>query len=650
MYKGFLFVSLISIYFNIRADNGTKEIDSLTSLLNTSLADTARVDIFVRLAFLHYNTDIRTCLGYGQQAMELANAIHYITGEERALSILNNAQRMVGHFSVALEFNLRQITLIEKLKDTLRLIDGYTSLGNIYIDIENFQEAKHYFNKAYELGKKHEVENLSSIMNFSARAYTRTGEYDSAIYWIGTALEREKKTSQNDHTLSYIYNNMAEAYFYKQDYRQAIRHYTLAKNLPAGKTSPFGMTYTLNGLAQAYLELKNYGQAKEAALKSIAISQSHSYRNQTKESYRILHRIYERSGDYENALEYYKLFNLHEDSIFSEDKLQYIENLRIYFETEHVAQENELLRKDAELKDVRIKQSEYFSVIAMISAVSLAVILLFLYQNYRQKQNTNKILSDYNKNLEHQVDVRTRELVKTNMELIRQNGQLEQFGYIIAHNLRAPVARILGLANIINNKNFSMPTDKGILDKLQFAARELDTIIYDLNVILDIKKGIQYSYEEINLAQRLEKVKSILKDKIKDSNLTIVEDFEQTLTCYAIPAYIESILYNLISNSIKYKSAERAPVVQISGKRHHDNFILEVKDNGIGIDLTKTKEKIFSLYQRFHDHVEGKGIGLFLIKTQADAMNGSIEIASEVGLGTSFKIQLPLKKVNVLES
>lgn len=647
MMRSCLLSILISISLAATGQHKQEKLrDSLQSALQDVASEKIKADILTELSFIEYQEDVKHCIPIALEALELSTEINYDKGEEKALSILTRAHRRIGNYSVALEFNLRQINICEKLRDTLRLIDGYTSLGNIHLSLKNYPEAKLYLGKAYQLGKRYDLQNLSVIINYYARVFTLTGEYDSANYWLQHAFNRERELSLDDHAISYIYTSLGELHCKRKNFTQALFYYKSALDLHEEQTTPFGVTSTLNGVALVYLEMNQFDLAKQMALKSIEISTKNTYREKTGEAYGILYKLYEKTGDYENALSYYKLFNLTIDSIFSEDKLQYIENLRVYFETEKVAQENELLRKNAELKDVRIKQARYFTITGLISTASLAVILLYLYQNYRQKKKTNKILSDYNKNLEEQVELRTRELVKTNMELIKQNNQLEQFGYITAHNLRAPVARILGLANIINNKHFSMPADKEILDKLQLAAREMDTIIYDLNVILDVKKGIQYSYEEIDLHERLEKVKNMLKEKIKDSNLTIIENFSTIKTCYGIPAYIESIFYNLISNSIKYRSAERDPVIYISTQIETDKLKITFKDNGMGMDLSRIKDKMFSLYQRFHDHVEGKGIGLFLVKTQLEAMNGSIEVESKINKGTVFHLVMPLKKVS----
>ncbi len=417
------------------------------------------------------------------------------------------------------------------------------------------------------------------------------------------------------------------------------------KNLPTENKSQFGITFTLNGLARIHKDREQFQQAINDVVKSLTISKANAYRDKTKESYGILHDIYEEMKDYKNALHYYKLFNLYQDSIFSEDKLQYIENLKLDYETNRVARENELLRKDAELKDARLTKQRSLAWGSIIAIASLLVLLFILSKNYRKRKETNKFLSAYSQNLERQVDDRTRELVKTNLELIRQNSQLEQFGFIIAHNLRSPVARILGLTNLIQSDQFSMPQDEIVIHKLQNSAEDLDNVIHDLNAILEIKKGASHSFESVSLPERLNKVKSILKDKISESKAVITDDFVPNTRCYGIPAYIESILYNLVSNAIKYRSPDRTPAINVSAKLEGDHLKLEVSDNGIGLDLSTSRDKVFNLYQRFHDHVEGKGIGLFLVKTQVEALNGTITIKSEVNVGTTFGFTFIIKVV-----
>lgn len=108
----------------------------------------------------------------------------------------------------------------------------------------------------------------------------------------------------------------------------------------------------------------------------------------------------------------------------------------------------------------------------------------------------------------------------------------------------------------------------------------------------------------------------------------------------SIKAYVNSILYNLISNAIQYRSPERSPVIQVSSYRTQDCCVIEVADNGLGIDLEKHRNDVFKLYKRFHTHIEGKGLGLYITKQQVEKLNGFLEVDSIPDEGTRFRVFL----------
>jgi signal transduction histidine kinase len=256
-------------------------------------------------------------------------------------------------------------------------------------------------------------------------------------------------------------------------------------------------------------------------------------------------------------------------------------------------------------------------------------------------QSKNDELKKYSENLESQIQERTEQIAKANLELVKQNNQLEQFAFITAHNLRSPVARILGLANILDTKNLHNPDNQFVLDKIVVVAHELETVIKDLNIILDIKKGINQIIEVVKFSEKLEKVKALLQNQIQDSKAQIEADFSQIDAIQSVSPYMESIMYNLLSNAIKYRNPKKVPLIKVKTEVQMDYVVLSVADNGLGIDLEANKGKIFTLYRRFHDHVEGKGLGLYLIKTQMETLGGKVEITSKLGEGTTFYIFFP---------
>lgn len=249
-----------------------------------------------------------------------------------------------------------------------------------------------------------------------------------------------------------------------------------------------------------------------------------------------------------------------------------------------------------------------------------------------EKQNNEIILR--NESLEEEIKERTKDLVE-------YNQQLEQFAFITAHNLRAPVARILGLGNVLEFACKSYEDEKSIIGKLIFATKELDTVVKDLSAILDSRKNNISLITDVSLQEELRLIKENLEKEILETNAEIEADFSKAPLIRTLKPYLDSILINLIGNAIKYRHLERRPLIRIKSEIVENQFCLTVSDNGIGMDLSSYKEKLFTLYSRFHDHVEGKGMGLYLVKTQVTALGGKIEVESEIDNGTTFRILFP---------
>lgn len=228
-----------------------------------------------------------------------------------------------------------------------------------------------------------------------------------------------------------------------------------------------------------------------------------------------------------------------------------------------------------------------------------------------------------------------------NQELIQQNEQLQQFGYITSHNLRSPVASLLGLVEVIDEDEIKNPTYVQALHRIRVTAEKMDEIIQDLNQILEYQKSINAQKEWVNLEDILEGVKILIASSIQATHAKISASFEVSRV-YTVKSYLQSIFHNLLSNAIKYKAPKRVPEITINTRKEKNDIIIEITDNGLGIDLKKNRDKVFGLYKRFHHHVEGKGIGLHLVKTQTEALNGKVKVDSQLGKGTTFTLTLPI--------
>ncbi|WP_224994560.1 7TM diverse intracellular signaling domain-containing protein [Cesiribacter sp. SM1] len=266
-----------------------------------------------------------------------------------------------------------------------------------------------------------------------------------------------------------------------------------------------------------------------------------------------------------------------------------------------------------------------------------------LFEQQQVIEQQNQQLSLLNENLERIVGTRTGELRKANLALHKRNQQLEQFAYIISHNIRGPVASMIGLLKLFNRQKISGQENLQYLDFLNNSVNKLDTVISDLGQVLTLEQDLEKQLREIQMAKAVQGILDKLHLQMSEAQPAIHVDFqEETLLVHA--AYLESILYNLISNALKYRKPDGQLSLSIRTWQEGDMCYISVADNGLGIDLEQYGKKLFSLYQRFHIHKEGKGLGLYMVKRQVESMGGSILVESQPGEGSTFTVCLPLQR------
>ncbi len=233
---------------------------------------------------------------------------------------------------------------------------------------------------------------------------------------------------------------------------------------------------------------------------------------------------------------------------------------------------------------------------------------------------------------------------KITADLVQRNKDLEQFTYIVSHNLRAPVANIRGLSNLLNGFNVGDEADaSAALQALSYSVNNLDKVIIDLNNILQIGKEVNNEIEIISLPDLVEEIKSGIHEMVRKSKASIIYNFKALDELYTLKGYMYSIFQNLVINSIKYKRQGVPPKIEISSTIVGDSIHLSFKDNGKGIDLVKNMPHLFGLYKRFDMTVEGKGMGLFMVKLQTESLGGTINVKSEINKGTEFILEFPMK-------
>jgi ligand-binding sensor domain-containing protein/signal transduction histidine kinase len=254
-------------------------------------------------------------------------------------------------------------------------------------------------------------------------------------------------------------------------------------------------------------------------------------------------------------------------------------------------------------------------------------------------------LARLNDKLEQKISERTKSIQQLNTDLQEQNKQLEQFSFITAHNFRGPLARIKGLINLIGTE----PKENlgQVVSYLKLSADNLDEVIQDLNKILEIKKEGETQLQTVELLPELKMALSIAEADLASKKIRVdISDFASR-SIVGHKSYVQSIFSNLLVNSIKYADSTRASFIKVSCVIEGDRVRIDFADNGIGFDLGLASSKLFMPYQRFNESHSGRGLGLYIVKTQVTLMKGEITVESHPGIGSTFRMYFPSRDLNI---
>ncbi|MBD3628181.1 ATP-binding protein [Cyclobacterium sp.] len=290
----------------------------------------------------------------------------------------------------------------------------------------------------------------------------------------------------------------------------------------------------------------------------------------------------------------------------------------------------------AVLLDERIKLSEtnaqktvYIIVLGTLIYLGLVFFVIFIFIQDRKKIRLHL----------NEIEQKKAELQALTNQLQSHNARLLNFSHLTSHNLRSPVNNLNSLLQLYQEAE--EPSEKDMFfGHIERVTRHLTETLNELMEALKIQEENAIEREWLNFEEIFQKTIETFSADILMSGALVTRDFTEVKKVEYNRSYLESIMLNLLSNAIKYKASDRVPRI------HFETFIsggsigLKVRDNGQGIDLEKYGEKLFGLNNTFHGHAEGRGVGLYLVKTQLASQGGSISVKSKVGAWTEFRVLL----------
>lgn len=257
-------------------------------------------------------------------------------------------------------------------------------------------------------------------------------------------------------------------------------------------------------------------------------------------------------------------------------------------------------------------------------------------QNITDRKQAEEKMQELNSALE--LEINKAELNAKQIEI--KNRELEELAYVAAHDLKAPVTNLNVLIEMIDTHSIQGDKDIELFNKLKNNIEQVYKKVFSLNDVINFKTTLKDKKELLEFKRVFKELEQSILDQLNSTNTTLDVDFSECPEIEYPPLHLNRILHNLLTNSMKFKSPDRLLKIEVKTRKINGSVCLNVKDNGLGFDAEKQGEKVFGLFKRLHTHVEGVGVGLYIVKSIVEAHGGKIEVISRPNEGALFTIHL----------
>lgn len=661
-----LVVCLLFSFANLTRAQADSNLDSLENALSTTTSDSVRISLLIELSKEYQFTNYPKARNLVEQAAELSEAKKFIWGKLESSKRQSYLSTIRGDFLSALKYDKTRLPIAFASNDSVHMASVLNYLGDDYLALGEYDEAYDYFTRSYKISRAindsvlatiaihnvgrvfkelgqydialdhlvlssrmseqaEDIEGKAYTLNEIGDLYLRKGEYDSAEVTLLKSLQVTRDLKVNILEPEVV-SRLARLYLRQGDFDKSFAYYDTLEMLHQKTQNEFGLAESQLGKGKLQLRQKNYEAASNLIIESLNIAKRIDAKTLEIDCLRTLSELYEKRGDYKNALDYTRQAEAMQDSLFSQDMVQKIFQDQLQFETENKDLMIAALSEQQARQATEIKRQSFLKNI-MVVVVALTVILLFtVYRSGQRRIRINKLL------LEHQ-----NEMKKRSLELEQLNQVKDKFFSVISHDLRSPINALSGILDL--------------MAKDQIKVEELPKLTQELRLQFNHTKNLINNLLDWTLLQmdklRIQPVKIALREVVEDnfkllSSLHIKEISLTNLVpkdtfAYADLNMISLVLRNLILNGMKFTEAGGEIKVAAENKDHE--LLVSVTDNGVGISPEVQKilfEKTSGYSTRGTANEKGTGLGLILCKEFVERNGGKIWLTSEEGKGSTF--------------
>ncbi|NJM24816.1 MAG: tetratricopeptide repeat protein [Bacteroidia bacterium] len=540
-----------------------------------------------------------------------------------------------GELPLALKYYLEALKISEQHKDLIGMANAQINVGFIHLSEEDYEKAHEYFQKGlqtsidakYLKGEVWSYSNIGIALNKLKRYDEARTSYEKAMSYVDDG--------KHDRELGRLINNISITYLDEKNYPMALKYLLQSAAIKEKFQEPYDMATTYVNVADTYQKMSDYAKAIQYAEKSLALGKQSGTPDVMEPALMSLAKSYFVLKDYKKA------YLLKEEQLEIQDSLYSLERLRLQremmakYDYEKKDQENDLLKKESELSEAKVEKQYYVILSTGLALILILFVTIVLWRLYVRKARINRWLNQ-----------RSREVEAKNRTLEKDIDEKNSLMNVVAHDLRSPLNKVKGLAQLIRLDGTLSLSQKEYLGIIEDVTEHGKRLIADLLVLNTAEATNQVPKHEVDLKEFIEECATEFHPQAKHKGITlhvktdeVRADNKKVLTN---KDYLHRIVDNLVSNAIKF--SPQGKNVYVETKKNGQTFSISVRDEGPGM-TDEDKKHLFKKFQRLSAKPTGgelsTGLGLAIVKQLVTQLDGNITVESVPSKGAAFEVVLP---------
>lgn len=680
---GFLIVFAVPVSLS---GQNISRIDSLKGAL-AKAQGVERVNLLNDLGFEYRLSYPDSTIYYCELAFGLGKDLNLDKGLSKSLSFIGLAMSYKGDYKSSFDYHRRAIKLAQEEGDSIQLGFGYNNFGRLFFDQGDMARAYHNFLQAEAIfTATHDISGLSYVARSLANLYKSQKDLDKALRLSQRAYELRKEIGSPRGILSALME-LGLVYQEVKDTLNAVRSLHEADsiaqaiddkisqaeiNLALGEfllnelqfdeafvaaNEAFKIVHSTDNrrlfprtnllLGRLNLQRNNYSEAINYLTQVVEDAQGTGNMILQRDAHFYLSELYNNRGQRQKGIEHSNQYLILKESLHNIDLARQIERLRFQLEIEKKEKENELLVASHQADEATMNKQRLQNAMLVIIIVFISVLTGIHWFNSRKRRDINYKLASKNA----EVQTQREEIIRQNDNLSRRNAQLSDLNHekdmlmnIVAHDLKSPLNRIKGLADLLEIEGLSAEEKKTYVEMIRNATQAGLDLIKDLLDVNMLEENVLPEYTEIALDRFLREKMEPLNHAAGQKRIQIKLRAPDASVCIDAD-YLGRIVDNLVSNAIKFSANDSA--VDVTAGEDGEKFWIRVKDQGPGFsqeDKSKLFQKFKKLSARPTAGESSNGLGLAIVKTLVDRLGGDITLQSESGKGSEFTVTIPQRE------